>query len=119
MTVAYLEFEGADGPVLVELGIQEVQSSPGVLKAGIAERLQDNLSKAQNTFDNALASLIRGTAGAFVRAANAMDDVPNQIEIEFGIKATGELSNLAIGKLSGEVNYGVKLTWAKQVDGPG
>lgn len=117
--MAYLVFEGDDGPVLVELDAQEVQPSSGVVKAGIAERMQDNLAKAQNTFDHALASLVQGSAGAFVRAVNAMDDVPDQIEIEFGIKATGELSNLAIGKLGGDVNYGVKLIWTKHVDAAG
>jgi hypothetical protein len=115
--VAYLVFEGEEGPVLVELGQTEVQPPAGVLKAGIAERVQDNLAKAQATFDHALASLIRGSAGAFVRAVNGLDDVPNQIEIEFGIKATGEVGNLAVGKLSGDANYSVKLTWSKPTDG--
>jgi len=32
--------------------------------------------------------------------------------VEFSIKATGELGNLAIGKLSGDANYSVKLTWS-------
>jgi hypothetical protein len=115
--VAYLVFEGEEGPVLVELGQTEVQPPAGVLKAGIAERVQDNLAKAQATFDHALTSLIRGSAGAFVRAVNGLDDVPDQIEIEFGIKATGEVGNLAVGKLSGDANYSVKLTWSKPTDG--
>ena len=110
--MAYLVFEGGDGPMLVELGSQEVQQTPGVLKAGISERLQDNLAKAHDTFDHALTALIRGSAGAFVRAAKALEDVPDQIEIQFGIKATGEVGNLAVGKLSGDANYSVKLTWS-------
>lgn len=111
--MAYLEFDGEDGTVLVELGQSEVQPAEGVLKAGIAERIQDNLAKAQATFDNALAALIRNSAGAFVRAVNSLDDVPDQIEISFGIKATGEVGNFAVGKLSGDANYTVKLTWSK------
>jgi hypothetical protein len=64
--VAYLVFEGGDGPVLVELGAQEVQQTPGVLKAGISERLQDNLAKAHDAFDNALTA--KPSAQANVRA---------------------------------------------------
>lgn len=111
--MAYLVFDGEDGPVLVELGQTEFKAPEGVLKAGISERVKDNLAKAQATFDQSLTSLIRGSVGGFVRAVKALDDVPDQIEIEFGIKATGEVGNLAVGKMSGDVNYTVKLTWSK------
>jgi len=33
--------------------------------------------------------------------------------IQFSIKATGELGNFAVGKLSGDSNFSVKLTWSK------
>jgi hypothetical protein len=111
--MAYLVFEDEQGSVLVEVDETDVSPPEGVLKAGISERVKDNLAKAQATFDQALTSLIRGSAGAFVRAVNSLDDVPDQIEIDFGIKATGEVGNLAVGKLSGDANYTVKLTWSK------
>jgi hypothetical protein len=115
--MAYLVFPGDEGPVLVELAQSEVQPPAGVVKAGIAERVENNLARAQATFDSALLALIRGSAGAFVRAVNALDDVPDQIEIAFGIKATGEVGNLAVGKVSGDANYTVKLTWTKPAPG--
>jgi hypothetical protein len=115
MVVAYLVFDGEQGPLLVELEQTDLSASTGVIKAGISDRLKDNLAKAQASFDQALASLIRGSVGAFVKAVNALDDVPNQIEVEFGIKATGEVGNLAVGKVSGDTNYTVKLTWSKPV----
>ena len=111
--MAYLVFESDDGPVMIELAQAEVQPPSGVVKAGIADRVQDNLAKAQATFDHALAGLIRGSAGAFVRAVNALENVPDQIEIQFGIKATGEVGNLAVGKVSGDANYTVRLLWNK------
>jgi hypothetical protein len=111
--VAYLVFEGEEGPLLVELAQAEVHPPAGVVKAGIADRVQDNVARAQARFDSALTALIRGSAGAFVRAVNALEDVPDQVEIEFGIKATGEVGNLAVGKLSGDANYTVKLTWSR------
>ncbi|MBF6221746.1 hypothetical protein IU479_26985 [Nocardia abscessus] len=111
--MAYLEFDGENGTVLVELGQSEVQPADGVLKAGVAGQIQDNLARAQATFDRALAALIHNSAGAFVRAVNSLDEVPDQIEVSFGIKATGEVGNFAVGKLSGDANYTVKLTWSK------
>ena len=113
--MAYLVFDGEQGPVLVEVEQTDLGAPTGVIKAGISDRLKDNLARAQASFDQALASLIRGSVGGFVRAVSAMDDVPDQIEIEFGIKATGEVGNLAVGKVSGDANYTVKLTWSKPV----
>lgn len=110
--MAYLVFDGEEGPVLVELEPAELRAPAGVIKAGIGDRVKDNLAKAQAGFDQALTALIRGSAGAFVKAVNALDDVPDQIEIEFGIKATGEVGNLAVGKVSGDTNYTVRLTWS-------
>jgi hypothetical protein len=114
--MAYLEFEAEDGRILVELEPPELLPADGVLKAGVADRIQDNLAKAQAGFDRALSGLIRNSAGAFVRAVNSLDPVPDQIEISFGIKATAEVGNFAVGKLSGDANYGVKLTWSKPAE---
>ena len=33
--------------------------------------------------------------------------------VEFGLKAVGELGNVAIGKMGGEMNYKVTLRWKK------
>ncbi len=111
----YLAFEAEGGAILVEVAPQETQQG-GIVKAGIGEKLQDGVAKAQATFERALCSLVERTAGAFVRAVNALDDPPNEIEMEFAIKATGEVGNLAVGKLSGDANYSVKLTWSKRSD---
>jgi len=37
----------------------------------------------------------------------------SEMEVSFGIKATGELSNFAVGKVGLEANYQVKLIWKK------
>ena len=109
----YLQFDDDQHAVLVEVAPGEVQGRPGVVKAGVAERLSDNLSKAQTTLEGALAGILERTAGAMVRAVKSLEDTPSEIELQFSIKATGELGNLAVGKLSGESNYAVKLTWSK------
>jgi hypothetical protein len=38
------------------------------------------------------------------------------MEITFGLKATGEAGNLAVGKVAGESNYQVRMLW-KRPDG--
>ena len=116
--MAYLAFEAEGGDILVEVSPQETaQQGGGVVKAGIGDRLQDGVARAQATFERALSGLVERSAGAFVRAVNALDDPPDQIEMQFAIKATGEAGNLAVGKLSGDANYSVKLTWSKGTTG--
>ncbi len=115
--MAYLAFEAEGGPILVEVAAQETQAG-GIVKAGIGEKLQDGVAKAQATFERALCGLVERSAGAFVRAVNALDDPPDQVEMEFAIKATGEAGNFAVGKLSGDANYSVKLTWSKRIGPP-
>ena len=112
--MAYLQFDDDEHSLLIEVTATEVQTRPGVVKAGIADRLGEGLVKAQTSLQSAFDSLLQQTAGAFVHAVRNLDDPPDQIELGFSVKATGELGNLAVGKLSGESNYSVKLTWAKR-----
>ena len=38
------------------------------------------------------------------------------MEITFGLKATGEVGNLAVGKVAGESNYQVKMVWRRSAE---
>jgi len=42
---------------------------------------------------------------------------PDEVEITFGLKASGELGSLVIAKAGVEANYSVKLTWKKAEQG--
>jgi hypothetical protein len=109
--MTYLVFDGDETPVLVEVADRETAQVPGMVKAGVGDRLKDGLVQARVKFGDALTTLIDLNAGAFVRAVKSLEDVPDEVEIEFSVKATGELGNFAVGKLSGESNYRVKLLW--------
>ncbi|MEV0177212.1 CU044_2847 family protein [Streptomyces sp. NPDC050803] len=109
---AYVSFDSE--AVMVEI-TPSAPSPPGKgpVKAGVGDRLRDGVVQAQQSFEDALGQLIRHTAGAFVRAANSLDDAPTDIEVEFSVKVTGEAGSMVIGKLGGEAHYGVKLAWSK------
>ena len=108
--MTYLQFPDGDGTVLVEVAPQEVQARPGVVKAGIGAKRNGGLLKAQSTRESPVAAVIDRSAGACVRAIKALGEPPDVVEIQFSVKATGELGNLAVGKLSGDSNFSVKLT---------
>jgi len=110
--MAYMSFSSDDGPpILVEVSVDEIEPPAGVVKAGVGDRLHGAVTAARDSLEHALTSVIRTNTQAFLQAVDALPEAPDQIEIAFALKATGELSNLAVGKLGGEANYSVTLTW--------
>ncbi|HBL12147.1 MAG TPA: hypothetical protein DD379_12200 [Cyanobacteria bacterium UBA11162] len=110
----YIEFttDSENGEtILVEVDKEEVSPPQGLVKAGIKEKLRDTVGIAQKTFSEAVKTAIKANVQTFIEAVNALPDPPTEVEITFGLKATGEAGNVAIGKTTGEVNYTVKLAW--------
>ena len=112
----YIQFEtdSSDSPqILIEVEEEEVAPTDGLVKVGVRDALKGAVATAQNTFSTAIKTAIRQNVQVFMEAVNELPDPPTEVEISFGLKATGEAGNVAIGKLGGEVNYTVKLAWKK------
>jgi hypothetical protein len=108
----FLEYSTPTGTVLVEVDFQAA-SSDRVEKAGSgAGRATALITKAQYQFDSAL-SVVREAATALVSQIDLMSDRPSQVEVTFGLKATGEGGIFAIAKVGGEVNFSVTLSWSR------
>ena len=115
----YLEFEtGEAGRILIEVtestpydptSLQ--QQSQGPTKAGLANFAGKTVLKAQTLFSEAIETVLRVNVETFYSAIQALPHPPTDIEITFGLKATGELNNVVVGKLGTESNYTIKLTW--------
>ncbi len=112
----YIQFSAPEGgSLLVEVDTDEVVTPPGVVKAGlVGDAVATTISRAQETFEAALERAIKFNVEAFYQAIQALSKPPNEIEITFGLKATGEAGNVAVVKASGEVNYTVKLAWKSE-----
>jgi len=110
----YIEFDTPDGPILIEVDVNEITPHSGRIKAGLGEVVDNTVAKAQKTFQSAL-KIVRQNASAFIQEMQDMDFAPDEVEITFGLKATGEFSNFAVGKLGGESNYSVKVKWTRKV----
>jgi len=111
----YIEFKTSDdSTVLVEVEEEEVAPSEGVQKAGLRDRLKeakDTVAQAQETLNGALERVVRANADALMRSVRNLAELPDDVEVTFGLKATGEAGNFAIAKVGGEMNYSVRLTW--------
>jgi hypothetical protein len=108
----YIEFKTANGDsVLVEADITEVTPPPGVVKAGLGDKVKETIAAAQDTLEDAMGRAIGHNVQSIIEAVQSLPKSPTEIEITFGLKATGEIGNVAVGKAGGEVNYTVKLAW--------
>ncbi len=91
-----------------ELLIEATGSEGGVVRAGLSEKIET----AKTSFDAALDS-VRLSA---LQIRKKLHDVQaDEVEVKFGLKATGEIGNnmFAVGKAGIEANYEVTLKWKK------
>jgi hypothetical protein len=110
----YIQFATADGEsVLVEMAEERLETSGGVVKAGLVGDAAEVVAQARVTFEAAIMDTVRRNAEGFIQRMNALSTPPDEAEISFGIKATGEVGNAAIVKGGAEAAYTVTLKWKK------
>lgn len=109
----YLEFETNDGgQILIEVDRVDVASPSGVQKAGLRDRrAEGTLVRAQAGFEEVLRAAVDRSVSALADAIGSLEQVPAEVELTFGLKATGEIGNIAIAKAGGEANFTVRLSW--------
>ena len=69
----------------------------------------DLVASAQGPLQDALSAAISESSAALVNAAKSIGSKVGELEVEFGLKVTGEFGNVVIGKLGGEVNFIVRI----------
>ena len=102
----YIEYEIDDGvTILIEFSESDTGRLVQAARTGEAA-----ITKAKITFQEAV-------AGAKAQAKLLLKEIEDlhvsEAEIKFGLTTTGELGNLAIGKIGLDLNYEVTLKWKK------
>lgn len=117
---SYLRFAAGEGEVLVEVDegdAVEVVSETGEQNAGLRRWARNQAGEvvavARSGFEEAVRQAVRLNVPAFLAAAEALEKPPAEMEIMFGLKGTGEVGNLAVGKVAGECNYQVTMVWKR------
>ena len=114
----YIQFTSADGnSLLVEVDEGEISSQQGIQKAGLREMAGKSVAVAQTSFENAVQQAMRYNAQVFLQSVISLPILPSEAEITFGLKITGEIGNVAVGKAGGETNYTIRLTWKRETKG--
>jgi hypothetical protein len=121
MVMSYLRSDSGEGEtvdVLVEdVGEGGILPATGEQNAGLGRRLRDQAGGAVTVAQSALRRAVSVNARAFLAAARALDEPPDEMEITFGLKVTGEAGNVAVGKVAGESNYQVRMVWKRPGEG--
>ena len=116
---SYIQFDSGDddgSTILVEVSKSEFQiaeDSRNDNKVGIRGFLSSTVVSAHKPFNDAIKISIRHNVKGLIEAIRDLPDPPSEVEVTFGLKATVEAGNVAVGKAGGEANYNVKLTWKK------
>ena len=113
---SYLKFETDHGELLVETeDAAKAGSATGEEKAGLGQWVKNQsgeaIAVAQTGFEQAVHRAVGVNARAFLAAVSALEAPPDEVELTFGLKGVGEVGNVAVGKVSGECSYQVKMVW--------
>ena len=119
----YMEFELENGETII-MEMDEMPHPPSatadvamggeLVEASLADEgnLPKVVVKANRTFNQAL-SQIRNSANLIVTRLRDLSDPPDEVEVTFGLKASGEVGNIIVAKGALEANYTVTLKWKK------
>ncbi len=106
----YVEFTLPDGSTVI---MESDERETGIIKAGAGDMLKEAGEKFEQAADNARkAALV-----ILEKLRSGLTDKPDEVEIAFGLKASGELGSLVVAKAGVEASYSVKLTWKKAESG--
>ena len=104
----YIEYILEDGSTLL---VETDESTGGAIKA--ADVSGNVIIRAEKKLMEALASVRQSVATLRKELSELQAD---DVEVTFGIKTVGEAGLFAVCKAGAEMNYEVKLRWARKQD---
>lgn len=112
----YVEFPLQDGGLIViESAEESEKGQAGFVRAGVGEVAKEAIEQSKLTFDASLEN-VRKSSEVLVKKLRSLSEPPDEMEVSFSLKATGELGNLVVGKGGAEANYTVTLKWKRNGD---
>jgi DNA topoisomerase IB len=109
----YVEFPLEDGgSIVIEAADEPAKTQAGFQRTGSGETVKDATQAAKQSFDASLEN-VHKSADLLVKKLRSLSDPPDEMEVVFSLKASGELGNIVIGKAGAEANYTVTLKWKR------
>jgi hypothetical protein len=110
----YVEFKLENGGMILIEAPEEKKGSgnAGFVPASRGGEETNPAAKAAKSFSDSLES-VRLSADQLMTKLQGLSSPPDEVEVNFSLKASGELGNLVVGTVGAEANYNVKIKWAK------
>ena len=110
----YIEFPLQEGgTIIIEVDETENRHENGGLVPA-SRGGKKVLVVTEKTFDDAVEH-VRHAADVLLKKLRSLHQSPDEIEVTFGLKASGELGGtFLVAKAGVEANYTVKLKWSKK-----
>jgi hypothetical protein len=106
----YLRFTSADQVVFFEIEDVNGDSVP-IEKAGARSRVFGEVADAVADLRDAVGDAARSSVQTLVSVVDAAAPAGAEVEITFGLKASGELAAFAVAKTAGEASFQVRVGW--------
>jgi hypothetical protein len=98
------------GSILIEVN-EEGPGRAGFVKAG--EPQKDVAEAAKLSFDAAIEN-VRRASNVMVTKIRDLSATPDEMQVNFSLKASAELGNLAVSKGGQDASYFVSLKWRRE-----
>jgi hypothetical protein len=106
----YVEFALPDGSTVV---IESDEPETGITKAAV-RGVGEVTERARETFEQSAENARKSALVILDKVRHGLSDPPDEVEITFGLKASGELGSMVVAKVGVEASYSVTLTWKKE-----
>lgn len=104
----YIKYQMEDGTTIL---VETTESKVGGVAPAGRDKIGNIIVSVNQKFEDAFLSVKKSAAVLRQQLEELRAD---EVEVTFGLKATGELGNFAIGQIGVEANYMVKLKWQNQ-----
>ena len=106
----YVKFQLEDGTIVYVETADSPKGSSGLIPAGRGEHSEP----ATTSFDKSIESIRKMAVVMIKNLREGFVDEPDEVQVNFGLKASGDLGNLFVARGGMEANYNVMLRWRKE-----
>lgn len=110
--MAYLTFQLADGTKVYVESIDNPKTSPGLIPSGRSGEAAPE--KGQLSFEDQIDGVRKMAATMMEKFREGFGEKPSDIDITFGLKASGEIGGFMVGRAGSESSFSVSLHWREK-----
>lgn len=103
---SYVKFELEDGTIVY---IESTDTPKG--SSGLIPGTREHAEQPAVSFDQSAAAIHKMAAALMRNLREGFAEPPDEVGVNFGIKASGELANLVVARGGAESNFAVSLRW--------